>query len=89
MRISTTEFIALMAMLVATVALSIDALLPALPDISQQLTSNNPNKAQLVLSAFIIGMAFGTFITGPLSDSFGRKKIIYFGAVIYLSLIHI
>jgi len=84
MRISTTEFIALMAMLVATVALSIDALLPALPDISQQLTSNNPNKAQLVLSAFIIGMAFGTFITGPLSDSFGRKKIIYFGAVIYI-----
>ena len=84
MRISTAEFIALMAMLVATVALSIDALLPALPDISKQLTSNNPNKAQLVLSAFIIGMAFGTFVTGPLSDSFGRKRVIYFGAVIYI-----
>jgi len=84
MRISTTEFISLMAMLVATVALSIDALLPALPDISQELTSSNPNKAQLVLSTFIIGMAFGTFVTGPLSDSFGRKKIIYFGAIIYI-----
>jgi MFS transporter, DHA1 family, multidrug resistance protein len=84
MRISTTEFIALMAMLVATVALSIDALLPALPDIAEQLIPQKPNQAQLVLSAFIVGMALGTFFTGPLSDSFGRKKIIYFGAVIYI-----
>ena len=38
MRISTPEFIALMAMLVATVAISIDAMLPALPDIAATLT---------------------------------------------------
>lgn len=84
MRISTPEFIALMAMLVATVALSIDALLPALPDIAEQLIPKKPNQAQLVLSAFIVGMALGTFFTGPLSDCFGRKKVIYFGAGIYI-----
>jgi len=85
MRISTPEFIALMAMLVATVALSIDAMLPALPDIALELTPNNTNQAQLVLSSFIVGMALGTLVMGPLSDCFGRKKIIYFGASVYIT----
>ena len=84
MRISTPEFIALMAMLVATVALSIDAMLPALPDIALELTPNNTNQAQLILSSFILGMALGTLVMGPLSDSFGRKNIIYFGASVYI-----
>ena len=84
MRISTPEFIALMAMLVATVALSIDAMLPALPNIALELTPNNTNQAQLILSSFILGMALGTFVMGPLSDSFGRKNIIYFGASVYI-----
>ena len=74
-----------MAMLVATVAISIDAMLPALPDIAIQLTAKNPNQVQLILSAFIGGMALGTLVVGPLSDSFGRKNIIYVGAVIYIS----
>ena len=85
MRISTPEFISLMAMLVATVAISIDAMLPALPDIAIQLTAKNPNQVQLILSAFIGGMALGTLVVGPLSDSFGRKNIIYVGAGIYIS----
>ena len=76
MRISTPEFISLMAMLVATVAISIDGMLPALPDMAAQLTPHSPNQAQLILSSFIVGMALGTFVMGPLSDSFGRKKII-------------
>lgn len=84
MRISTPEFIALMAMLVATVALSIDAMLPALPNIALELTPNHTNQAQLILSSFILGMALGTFVMGPLSDSFGRKNIIYFGASVYI-----
>ena len=74
-----------MAMLVATVAISIDAMLPALPDIAIQLTAKNPNQVQFILSAFIGGMALGTLVVGPLSDSFGRKNIIYVGAVIYIS----
>ncbi len=85
MRISTPEFISLMAMLVATVAISIDAMLPALPDIAIQLTANNPNQVQLILSTFIGGMAIGTLVVGPLSDSFGRKNVIYMGAAIYIT----
>tara|TARA_B100000787_G_scaffold165829_1_gene150224 strand:+ start:282 stop:1460 length:1179 start_codon:yes stop_codon:yes gene_type:complete len=74
-----------MAMLVATVAISIDAMLPALPDIAIQLTANNPNQVQLILSTFIGGMAIGTLVVGPLSDSFGRKNVIYMGAAIYIT----
>ena len=84
LRVSTTEFVAMMAMLVATVAMSIDAILPALSLISEEFTPQSPNQAQMVLSTFVIGMAAGTLFTGPLSDSFGRKSVIYFGTSLYI-----
>lgn len=84
MRISTAEFVAIMAMLVATVAISIDGLLPALSIITEELTPLRPNNAQIILSSFVAGMAIGTLIVGPLSDSYGRKPIIYGGAFIYI-----
>ncbi len=84
MRISTAEFIAIMAMLVATVAISIDGMLPALSIIADELTPLRPNNAQMILSFFVAGMAAGTLIVGPLSDSFGRKPIIYYGASLYI-----
>ena len=71
-------------MLVATVAISIDGLLPALSIIAKELTPLRPNNAQIILSSFVAGMAIGTLIVGPLSDSYGRKPIIYGGAFIYI-----
>ena len=81
--IGRIEFIALMAMLVATIAFSIDGMLPALPDMAQELSPDTPNRIQLVLVFFIGGLGLGTLIAGPLSDSFGRKSVILGGAVIY------
>ena len=40
-------------------------MLPALPEIALALTPDAPNRAQLVLSAFILGMGIGTLFTGP------------------------
>ncbi len=80
---SRTEFIALMAMLAATVALSIDAMLPALPAIGQELSPDDINRAQLIITSFVLGMGIGTFFTGPLSDTFGRKPVMLWGAAIY------
>ena len=79
------EFVALMAMLVATVAFSIDAMLPALPRIGQELTPDALNRAQLIVTSFILGLGVGTFFTGPLSDSFGRKRVILWGAAVYMA----
>lgn len=78
-----TEFIALMAMLAATVALSIDGMLPAMPQIAEQLSPDDLNSAQLVITSFLLGMGLGTFVAGPLSDTFGRKPVMLWGATIY------
>ncbi|MEL7258494.1 MAG: multidrug effflux MFS transporter [Pseudomonadota bacterium] len=78
-----TEFVALMAMLVATIAYSIDAMLPAIPQIGADLSSGDPNLAQLVVGSFILGLGVGTFFVGAISDAFGRKPVLFWGAVIY------
>ncbi len=84
-RLPQGEFIALMAMLAATIAFSIDAMLPALPEIAGELSPDDLNRAQLILTSFVLGMGLGTFITGPLSDAFGRKPVMVGGAVIYIA----
>lgn len=78
------EFVALVAMTFATVAFSVDAMLPALPQIGAELSPDDLNRAQLILTSFVLGMGLGTFFTGPLSDAFGRKPVIYVGAAIYI-----
>lgn len=82
-RLSLPEFVMLMAMLSATIAFSIDAMLPALPRIGAELSPDNPNVAQLVIVSFVFGMGIGTFFAGPLSDAFGRKRVMLIGAGIY------
>jgi MFS transporter, DHA1 family, multidrug resistance protein len=74
----------MLGMLSATVAFSIDAMLPALPDIAFALSPNEPNRAQLVVVAFVTGMAFGTLFSGPLSNAFGRRPVALVGAAIYI-----
>lgn len=78
------EFVALIAMMFATVALSIDGMLPALPWIAADLAVANANHAQLVVTVFVAGLGIGQLFTGPLSDSFGRRGIIAFGIGLYI-----
>ncbi|MBT52380.1 MAG: multidrug MFS transporter [Mameliella sp.] len=78
------ELIALMAMLVATIAFSIDAMLPALPTMAAELSPESPNQVQLVVTIFVLGMGMGTLFTGPLSDTFGRKPVVLAGCGLYI-----
>ena len=78
------EFIALVAMLTALVAMSIDTMLPAVGIMATELHAANPNDRQLVVLAFFGGMMIGTLIFGPISDSVGRKPAIYAGLVFYI-----
>ena len=82
--LSQGEFIALIAALFATIAISIDAMLPALPEIAATLSPDAPNRAQLVVTSFVFGMGFGTLFAGPLSDAFGRKPVIMTSSAIYM-----
>lgn len=83
-RAGMAELIALLAMLFATIAFSVDAMLPALPEIGAELSPLHLERAPLILSAFILGMGIGTFVTGPLSDAYGRRPIIFAGAGVYI-----
>lgn len=78
-----TEFVTLIAMMMAAVAFSIDAMLPALPQIGEQLSPDAPHRAPLILSMFLLGLGAGTFFAGPLSDAFGRKQVILFASALY------
>jgi len=82
---SRGETVAMLAMLTATVAFSIDAMLPALPAIAGHLSPAEPNRAQLVLSVFMIGLGIGTLAAGPISDAVGRKRVAIGGGVLYVA----
>ncbi len=78
------EFVALVALMFSLVAMSIDAMLPALPAIGADLSVSDPNDTQLVVASLFFGLAFGQLLAGPLSDSFGRKPVIYAGFVLFI-----
>jgi DHA1 family bicyclomycin/chloramphenicol resistance-like MFS transporter len=77
------EFIAIMALLMSLVALSIDGILPALAVIGTDLGVTDTQKHQLLITMIFLGLGFGQLIFGPLSDSYGRKPIIYVGFLVF------
>ena len=81
--ISQVELVSLLAMLSATVAFSLDAMLPALSQIGEALSPYAPNRAQLVVGSFVLGLGIGTLFSGALSDAYGRRSIAVIGALIY------
>ncbi|WP_227711635.1 multidrug effflux MFS transporter [Sneathiella sp. P13V-1] len=84
-RMGRVEQVILLALLSSLIALSIDSMLPALAHIVMDLNVVDPNGRQYVVGATFVGMAFGMFIYGPISDSLGRKRPIYAGILIFLT----
>jgi DHA1 family bicyclomycin/chloramphenicol resistance-like MFS transporter len=82
--LSFQEFVIILSLLMSLTALSIDAMLPALPAIGTELAVQNINDRQLVISMLFLGLALGQLFFGPLSDSTGRKPAMYAGFTIYI-----
>jgi len=78
------EFVALLALLISLLALAIDAILPALAFMGDELAVQSPNDVQWFILALFIGLGFGQLVYGPLSDSVGRKPAIYAGLVLFI-----
>lgn len=81
--LSKPQFIALMAMLMAINAISIDIMLPGLQEIGASLGVADENTRQYVITAYLIGMGCAQLVFGPLSDRFGRKLPLLGGLGLY------
>lgn len=81
---SEFEFIALMAFLMANAALSIDAILPGLNGIGASLQVVEANDLQLIVTMILVGLGLGQLFFGTLSDSFGRKPMVYAGITTFI-----
>src|SRR5689334_3648831 len=56
----------------ASGTLSLHIFLPALPAVASEFAAS-PATVQLTLTLYLIGLAFGQLLYGPLSDRFGRR----------------
>jgi DHA1 family bicyclomycin/chloramphenicol resistance-like MFS transporter len=83
-QLKPVEFVGMLAMLSAIVAFSIDSMLPAIPEIAMQMSPDDPNRAQLVITSFVFGLGIGIFFTGPISDMYGRKPVAVVGMAVYM-----
>ena len=63
--------------------LSVDMYLPALPAIATDLAARYA-AVQQSLSAFVLGLAAGQLLFGPLSDRVGRRPVLALGLILYV-----
>lgn len=63
--------------------LATDMYLPALPAVSSELAASM-SQAQLTLSAYILGLALGQVLIGPLSDALGRRGPLLVGVMTFV-----
>jgi len=78
-----TEFVIVIASIMALNPLAMDMMLPALPSIGATFHITPANRPQEVLSTFLIGFGVGQFVMGPLSDRFGRRSVLLGGMAVY------
>lgn len=77
----TVALLVTLALLSAVAPFATDLYLPAFPRMVDDLQTS-PTNVQLTLTAFLVGLAAGQLIFGPLSDRFGRVKPLVIGATI-------
>jgi DHA1 family bicyclomycin/chloramphenicol resistance-like MFS transporter len=76
-RIPLAEFVALTAMLMASNALAIDIMLPALPAMGAHFQVAQENDRQLILISYMLGFGVSQLFYGPLTDRFGRRSVLF------------
>lgn len=84
-KIGEREFTGLLAMTMATTALSIDIMLPAFPEIREALgLAPGSTAVSGMVTAFFLGLAVAQIPAGLLADRFGRKAVLHLGMGLYL-----
>ncbi|HJF84851.1 MAG TPA: multidrug effflux MFS transporter [Megamonas hypermegale] len=79
---NNTFLITLLALICSIGPLATDMYLPAFPEITAYFTTT-PSMVQLTITTWLIGLAVGQIIAGPLSDIYGRQKPLIFSLVFF------
>ena len=82
-RPGSREMTFLLAGLMALNAMAIDAMIPALPAMGEDLNVANENHRQWVVVFYMFGFGSTQLIWGPLADRFGRKPVLGIGVALY------
>jgi MFS transporter, DHA1 family, multidrug resistance protein len=83
-RLGPAEFTALLALSMALAALGIDLMLPAFPEIRAGL-GHPPDSTAVagIVTTYLLGLALGQLVYGPVSDRYGRRRALYLGYGVY------
>lgn len=69
----------------ATIAMSIDTLLPAFDEMREAFSmAADDNRIAQTITALLVGLAVGQLVWGPVSDRFGRKVTLYAGLAVVI-----
>lgn len=74
----TLPAILVLALLSAVAPLATDMYLPGFPALAEDLATSAA-AVQMTLTSFLVGLALGQLIIGPLSDRFGRRRPLLLG----------
>ncbi|WP_332065502.1 multidrug effflux MFS transporter [Bartonella sp. CB189] len=77
------EFVILLASLMIINSIAIDIVLPAMPSILESLHINNENYQNYIISCYLISYGVTQIFFGPISDRYGRRKLILIGLAFY------
>lgn len=79
---TTTSLVILLAPLVFSFAIGQDIFVPEVPQMLG-IFHTSQGMVQLTLSLFMLAAGAGQLLIGPLSDQFGRRKIVLFSIALY------
>lgn len=78
------SFVGLTAALMATNALAVDVMLPALSEMSEALGIAQDNQRQWIITAYLLGFGISQIVYGTISDRYGRRPVLLFGLAVYV-----